>query len=243
MSLVLAHARARVVELFRYPAYSVPVLLFPVTLFMVVVAFRADDAQATRLTASFCGLAVLSVALFDFGVGIAAERVTPWERFLRILPAPPGTRFASRVLAALAFALPAAGAVAVAGALTTPADLGLARVASLALALVVGAVPLALLGIALGYWLTPKGALPTSNLLFLGMAFAGGLWAPPEQLPHVVSAVSVVLPTRQFGELLWASVELEPPGLPTVGILGAYCLAFGALAWWGYRRDEGERFT
>lgn len=243
MTLVLAHARARVLELLRYPAYSVPVLLFPVALFMVVVAFRADEDEATRLTASFCGLAVLSIALFDFGVGIASERPTPWERYLRILPMAPGTRFASRVLAALAFALPAAGAVALAGAWTTPAQLGPARVVALALALVVGAIPLVLLGITLGYWLTPKAALPVANLLFLGMAFAGGLWTPPEQLPRLVSAASVVLPTRQFAELLWASVELHAPHLATIVLLGAYSVAFGTLAWWGYRRDEGERFT
>lgn len=243
MTLVLAHARARVLELLRYPAYSVPVLLFPVALFMVVVAFRADDEEAARLTASFCGLAVLSVALFDFGVGIASERVTPWERYLRTLPAAPGTRFAARILAALAFALPAASAVAVAAALTTPSHLGPYRIACLSAALVFGAIPLALLGIALGYWLTPKGALPVANLLFLGMAFAGGLWAPPEQLPSLVSAGSVMLPTRQFGELLWASVELRAPHLATIVLLGAYSLAFGVLAWWGYRRDEGERFT
>jgi hypothetical protein len=28
-----------------------------------------------------------------------------------------------------------------------------------------------------------------------------------------------------------------------VAALAAWGLAFYALAWWGYRRDEGERFT
>ena len=39
------------------------------------------------------------------------------------------------------------------------------RLFTLAAALVLGSIPFALLGIALGYWASPRGALPVANLL------------------------------------------------------------------------------
>src|SRR5262249_38321711 len=85
MRLVFAHARAMTVELFRYPAFSVPTLGFPALFFLLFVS-SWHDRNATVLLASFAGFALLTVALFQFGVGVAAERETPWEQFLRTLP-------------------------------------------------------------------------------------------------------------------------------------------------------------
>jgi hypothetical protein len=43
--------------------------------------------------------------LFQFRVGIAAERTTAWERFLRTLPLSAGQRLEGRVLSAALFAV------------------------------------------------------------------------------------------------------------------------------------------
>ena len=85
MRLVLLHTRAATVELFRYPAFSVPTLAFPALFFLLFVAPRSD-AHPDLLLASFAGFAVLAIAFFQFGAGIAAERESAWERFVRTLP-------------------------------------------------------------------------------------------------------------------------------------------------------------
>ena len=108
--LVLVHARASTLELLRYPAFSVPTIAFPALFFLFFVAPRSD-ADPTLLLASFAGFAVLAVAFFQFGVGIAAEREAPWERFVRTLPLRARTRFAARVLSASLFGLASAALV------------------------------------------------------------------------------------------------------------------------------------
>jgi ABC-2 type transport system permease protein len=85
MKLVFVHARAMTIELVRYPAFSVPTLGFPALFFLLFVASR-HERNATLLLASFAGVALLAVSLFQFGVGVAAERETPWEQFLRNCP-------------------------------------------------------------------------------------------------------------------------------------------------------------
>ena len=86
------------------PAFSVPTLGFPALFFLLFVAPRSD-ADPNLLLASFAGFALLAVAFFQFGVGIASERESPWERFVRTLPLRPGIRFAARSLSAVLFGL------------------------------------------------------------------------------------------------------------------------------------------
>jgi len=241
MRLTFLYARAMTVELLRYPAFSVPTLAFPGLFFLLFVASR-DDVDATLLVASFAGFAFLAVAFFQFGVGIAAERETPWERFLRTLPVRTTVRFAARMLSGTVFGLASAAVVVVLGVATTDAHLRPVRWGALVLALVVGAVPFALLGIALGYWASPRGALPVANILYLVLAFAGGLWTTPANLPTSVASVSPLIPTRQFGNVLWGATEGRLWRPRDWLLLLGWSAVFAALAAWGYRRDEGRRY-
>lgn len=241
MRLVSIHTRMAILELVRYPAFSVPTLAFPALFFLLFVAPR-DDADSTLLLASFAGFAVLAIGFFQFGVGIAAERESPWERFVRTLPLRARTRFVARVIAACTFGLASAGLVAAAALATTDATLSARRWLGLACALALGAIPFALLGIALGYWASPRAALPLANVLYLVLAFAGGLWTTPEHLPASIASASSLVPTRQFGNVLWGATRGHVWRPRDWLLLLAWSATFGALAVWGYTRDEGRRY-
>jgi ABC-2 type transport system permease protein len=241
MRLVRAHTRAELLELVRYPSFSVPTLAFPALLFLFF-GVPAEGSDEEILMVSYAAFGVLGVALFQFGVGIASERVSPWQVYLRTLPVPARVRFAARLAAAAVFALASAGAVVVIALLLTSAALGAGQWLRVGLALASGTIPFGLLGLAIGYWLTPKGALPVANLLFLGLAFLGGLWTGAAALPETVDSFSPVLPTRQWGEIVWAPVlDRGWEVWPWLGLAG-YAALFGLLAAWGYRRDEGVRY-
>ncbi len=242
MRLALVHARSEVLQYARYPAYAIPTLAFP-ALMMLLLGRQFERGEPQRLLVGFAATAILTVTFFQFGVGIATSRTTSWEAYLRTLPVSPLTRLTGRVLAAVAFAAGTVAMVAIVGigihGITMP---GWRFVAS-ALALLLGGVPFALLGIAFGYWLSPRAALPVANLAFLPLAIAGAFWARLEGLPHEADVVSQLLPTRSWMEVL-DSVATGDHGLPLhhVAALVGWTALFGVLAWWGYRRDEGERF-
>ena len=111
MTLLLAHARAMTVELARHPAYVVPTLVFPAVFFLFFATSSSGNAPAVRM-ATFTGFAAIGVAFFQFGVGIAVERGSPWEAYVRTLPAGVGVRLAARILSAAVFAAAAAAVVA-----------------------------------------------------------------------------------------------------------------------------------
>jgi ABC-2 type transport system permease protein len=235
MRLLIAQLRATALELLRYPAYSIPTLIFPATLYLVVAAHaRADPAVRA---AGFAAIAVLGVAFFQFGVGIANDRTRHWERYLRTLPSSPSARIGGRVLCAVGFAAASAAAVLLAAA-GSGAPVPGPRLPALVGTLLLGAIPFALLGIALGYAVRPKAALPLANLLYLPLAYAGGLWGGPQHAPHV----PVVVPTRAWAELLWSAAGSRGWAATAAVALAGWTAVFGLAAVWWYRRDVGERF-
>jgi ABC-2 type transport system permease protein len=242
MRLVFMHARAMTLELLRYPAYVVPTLLVP-TAFFLFFATAGGRVEATARTATFAGFAVIGVAFFQFGVGIAAERVSPWEAYLRTLPVGPGVRLGARLASAALFAAAAAALLLATAVSVSSASLSASRWAALAVALAAGTVPFAFLGIAVGYWAPPKAALPIANLLYLVLSYAGGLWTRPSGLPHAVASISRFLPTRALGDaLVAAALGLRVDWSAWLSLAG-FAAAFATAAFAGYRRDEGMRFA
>ena len=241
MKLALVHARAQLLAFGRYPAFAVPTLLFP-TMFFLVFGLQNKHAAHRVIAGSFAAYAALTVVFFLFGVGIASERDEPWEAYLRTLPVTVRARLAGRVMAGLAFA---AGAVGVLLAVATAcgyARFGAVEWARLVVALLGGGIALSVLGIALGYWVPAKAALPVANVIYLLFSYAGGLWTGPHGLPRAVGAIAPFLPTRQWGEVIWPAVLGQPWHVEHwLALLGFAC-AFAVLAAWGYRRDEGRRF-
>jgi ABC-2 type transport system permease protein len=241
VTLVGVHARLLTLELARHPAYVVPTLAMP-TLFFLFFGLGGPAAAAAPRMAAFAGFAAIGVAFFQFGVGIATDRASPWELFLRALPAPDRVRLAARAASAAAFAAAAAGILVAVAAPATGVSLPAAAWAELAATLVAGSAPFALLGIAIGYWVPSRGALPAANLLYLLLSYAGGLWVAPERLPAAVRAVSPALPTRAYADALAAAVTPTGTAWRSWLALAAFTACFGALAAWGYRRDEGSRY-
>jgi ABC-2 type transport system permease protein len=241
MRLALVHARFQVVELVRFPGFSIATLGLPAFFFLLFGLPRAHVAPRAFL-ASYAGLSVLGIGFFQFGVSMAIERAAPWSVWLRTLPASTFSRIAGRVLAALVFATASATIVVVTVLATTPAWPGGVGLARLGATLLLGSIPFVAFGLAIAYFASPKSALPVANVLYILLAYLGGLWGDGSDLPSVVRAVSPYTPTHQWGDLLRDAVSGGPIGAAHWASLGGFALLFGSIAACGYRRDEAQRF-
>lgn len=238
-----AHVRVQLLELLRRPAFVIPTLAFPAmffTLFDLPYAQRYPQGAGMMLL-SYVAFAIIGVTLFQFGVGMAVDRALPWERYVRTLPTPIALRFGARIVVAALFAICAAGIVVLVATLATAARFTPQQWLVIALCALAGAIPFVLFGLAIGYWCSPKAAVPVANVFYLLLSFAGGLWLPPGMLPNFAKALSPFTPTRQFADLLWNA----PQGLslPALAALAAFAALFAAIALAGYRRDRAARFA
>jgi ABC-2 type transport system permease protein len=242
MRIALAHFMTQTLQHLRSPGYLLPTLAMPGLFYFLFEGPDTDVELVTFLMASYTMWAILGVAFFQFGSGIAEERTTPWERFLRSLPLSAGQRLAGRVLSAALFAAAAAAIVIIEAHLINPVSVAADRWLPWLGALGAGGVVVALGGIALGYWASPRAATPLATLAWLLLAYLGGLWATPTELPDWAREVSPYLPTRLWGEVTWAAVQGRTASLGDwLGLL-AYAVGFAGLALWGYRRDEGAGY-
>ena len=241
--LLFEHFRAQMLALVRTPAYSSLTVFTPSIIFIFVGLSVIDSRQtANFLLGSYSIFAALGVAFFQFGVGIANERESPWEQFAHVLPVSPVTRFVAAILAAIVFAAVAIAILIGVALFATDAGMPPSAWVRMLASIFLGAVPMAFLGIAIGYSLPPKAALPAANILHLALAFAGGLFIPPQSMPDFMDNISRVLPTRHIGELTWAAVSGDSWPVESWLWLAAYTIVFGILANLGYRRDEGIRY-
>jgi ABC-2 type transport system permease protein len=241
LRLAAAYQRAETVELLRYPGFVLPTLGFP-ALFFLLFGHGATREAATASTAGYAAFAVFGVVFFQFGVGIAQERATPWQLYLRVLPVAPWQRFAARLCSATLFGTVSAAVVIGVAFARGGVSVGATGWLRLGGTLAVGAVPFGLLGIALGYLLSPKAALPLANLVYFGLAYLGGMWTGPDGLHGLARRISPALPTRRWTDLVAGAVGAGEWQLTSLVSLAAWGVAFALVARFAYRRDEARQF-
>jgi ABC-2 type transport system permease protein len=245
MRRILLNARIQFDELVHIPAFTVPSIGLPLVTYLIfgLPNVHGQPGAANGVLVGFAAFALLGIVMFQFGVGIASDRSSAWERFVRTLPSTAGQRFGARLLVALAFGIASLVPVCICATLVTPLDFDAVTWVRVLVTLLAGSVPLGLLGIMLGYLLNERGALPVTNLIYLPLSYAGGLFsANAGDLPHALRSVSPWLPTRQWSDLL---VQYGLGGrVPTHALLAltAYGAVFAAAAVYGYRRDEQRQY-
>jgi ABC-2 type transport system permease protein len=180
--------------------------------------------------------------LFGHGLGVSEDRSRPWDPFTRTLPVGATPRFAGRLVTGLVMMFLSLIPVLLVAAFLTEATITPLQFLSAIGVMVLASLPFILMGLAIGYSLPSKAALVVVQLLFLPMAFAGGLLSGPDSAPGFIKMISPYVPTRGAVELMWASVSDFSVNWTSVISFTVWTVALGALAIRGYRRDEGIRY-
>ncbi|MYH59461.1 MAG: ABC transporter permease [Boseongicola sp. SB0675_bin_26] len=191
--------------LVRQPGFWVPTVLFPAMLYAFFGAQSAGDWAANAM-AAFAVYAVLGVGFFQFGVSVAQDRESPFAKWQQTLPGHAGNQWIARVLASLVFVTVAVALVVALAFVLGRVEVGAAALVRLAFVCLIASFTATFMGIALGSLASARAAVPLANLIFLPLAYLGGLWVPPMALPSAVNAVSQWTPTRAMGELGWAAI-------------------------------------
>lgn len=244
--LAWLHTRFQVRETVRVPIALIGNLVFPaLALLFFVVPQRAlaeDPLASLAAVAQLGTFAVMSSCLFTLGAGVAEDRQLAFDPYVRTLPAGAGPRLAGRIANAVMFCLLAQVPVILIAVFLTAASTSPARaLGGLAMVPVI-AVPFTLLGLAIGYALPAKAAIAVVQVVLFPLAFAGGLFMPPEIFPPWLDAISQGLPSRAARDLavqVTTGIEGSAWALP---VLLGWTAVFAALAVLAYRRDEGRRF-
>ena len=246
LTLSWLHLKYQFLETVRIPIAVLGNMLFPsLSMFFFVVpqtAVAGDPVFATTAVAGLSLFAVCSSSLFTYGLGVAEDRQLPFYPVLRSLPAGPGPQMVARVLNGGVFALFGLLPLIIIAWLFTEATVNPGQLFAGVGTILVVSVPFVLVGMAIGYTLSAKAALPVVQIILFPLAFAGGLFLPPQMFPGWLDAISQFTPTRAGRDLLVQATTGAEAYILAPPVLGGWTLLFAVLAVVAYRNDEGRRF-
>ena len=249
MTAVLTYTRYELLRTFRNKRFFIFSLGFPIVFYLLLAGTDRNNhnfgGDATHHTGLF-GPQYYMVGMLAFGAmaaalaggaRIAAERSIGWNRQLRLTPLTPRSYFRAKIVTGYAMVLCSMALLYAAGSfygVRLPARRWL-RMTALIL---VGLIPFAALGIALGHLLTPDSMGPALGG-GVGAVRAPGRRVGPDhrQRPvrRLLPAASVVL--AGAGRPRRARRQRRPWGLKGWLVIGAWSVACSAFAIWAYRRD------
>ena len=223
--------------------YLVIAVAMPIGLYLLFTGlFGAHGQRAQRLPQPV----ELMVAMIAYGAmwavfsatgpRIAHERAIGWTRQLRVTPLTPASALSGKLLTALAAALPAMALVAVTAVLSHDVRLSAAQWLAMLGTMWAGVLPLALLGLAIGYLAADEIAFPLTMALYFALGALGGLWIPLSTMPHAMQDLGQALPSNGVAELGWRIAGGQASVPRAVLVLAAWTLGSGLVALFAYRR-------
>src|SRR6266852_700522 len=233
----------------RLPGYVIPTILFPLMFYSLFGLSHSQAALAgttvgAYLLASYGIFGVIAISLFAFGVGVAVERGQGWMQVKRASPMPRFAYFAAKIAMSMLFSLIMLLLLFTLGIVAGHARMPLTAWVGLSGPLLLGVLPFAAMGLAVGYFAGPNSAAPVCNLIYLLMSFASGLWVPIQFLPKVVQQIAPFLPPYHLSQLALNRIRggFSTTDWVHIAALTGFTLVFLALAAIGYRRDEGKTY-
>jgi ABC-2 type transport system permease protein len=220
---------------------------FPVIFYMLFLgdhkAGTVVDGQVTwrvYLMISMCSFGALIAALNASGSRLSMERASGWARQLRVTPIPAWSYIGVKVAASMLVLLPVLALVEIVGSTFGGVQLGLGTWFELTGLLFVTALPFAILGVVVGFLVSPEAAFPVATGLMFVLGYFGGLFNPVDQMPAALRVVAQILPSYHQASLGIALVDGQ--GLRAVDwlVLAGYALGLGLVVLWRHRVEEAR---
>ena len=216
-------------------------LILPAIFFLTFSAGQQDSvaglAAAPYIMISMATYGAMN-ALFTGGGLIAAERAIGWNRQLRIAGLRGRDYVLTKALMAYVTAVPGLIAVFVLGAATKHVSLGAGTWLGAGLSILLGLLPVAALGIAIGYSAARPATLqPIFGLGSALLALLGGMFYPADLFPRAMRDAVQVLPTYWSADAGRAVLRGTWLGWHGTFVLLAWTLVLGLVAARMYRKD------
>jgi ABC-2 type transport system permease protein len=240
----LVYTRYELARAFRNRRFFFFSLGFPLVLFFIIAGPQSGDnnfAGSGIPAALFYMAGLLSFgtmsSMISTGARIAGERQAGWTRQLRVTPLSARAYFRAKVFTAYAMAALTIAALYIAGA-TLGVSLPAGQWLEMTGLILVGLLPFAALGIALGHLLTVDSIGPAIGGLTALLALVGGTWFP---VTHgFLHDVGQGLPSYWLAQAGHMGTGGAPWGLTGWLVMAGWTVVLAGLAGYAYRRDTNR---
>jgi len=232
-------------NVYRNVRFLVLTVALPLLLFLLYVnLYKGEDtgngiSVVAYLMVSMASFGCIGAAI-NTGARIAVERQTGWNRQLRLTALPARGYLVAKAVVSMLVTLPALVLVFIAGATVGDVSLSAAGWLTTGLAVWLGLIPFAVLGLVIGFAGTVDTVQPISMITYLGLSILGGLWFPVEQFPTFMQHLAKLLPSYWTAEIARAPLAHSAIPLTGVLVLAAWTIGLTVVGMVAYRRSGAK---
>jgi len=236
-----AFLRFEIARTLRNTRFLVMLIAFPVLLYLIYAKQHGTSQGLTAATLLLVSMAVWSgmgSAMFASGPQLARERQNGWMRQLRISPISTLGWFTAKLVQSVLLIVPGLAVLIVLALTYGHVHLAAGRLGTLALIIVLGAIPFCAGGLVIGLMFDSQTAQVAQMITLLVLAFLGGIFFSWNSLPHGMQMIGKLLPSYHLAQLGWNAAAGRPLGMSHVAALAAWTVGLGAITAWRWRQES-----
>jgi len=224
-------------QLLRTPESLISIIF----LAALVVLIPLQGKPALEAVGSLAGIITIAVSMVQLGGRVSIERADGWLKLLRISPLPSSLYITTKVCLAASVCLLSLLIMLILGIWKLNIDFDLGLWLQVILSIIVGAIPFATIGLALGYLISPQGFNAVAGLfLTVGVASSGSI--PSDS--SLFRDLEVLSPFYHYSQLIqWSTNSEVFDGrlwLHLLWLLWAGVVS-GLIANWAFKQDAVVR--
>lgn len=246
MTIFKNQCKAESLRMLRNPYYIFWSLLMPIVFYVIYTnVFNTGMENQNEWNAYFlmsmATFSVMGSSIMTLGIRMVQERAMGWTQYIRVTPLSGLTYYSAKMIGQSLVHFFSIIAIFTAGFFINGVTLSMAEWAFSAGWILLASLPFLALGTLVGLMNKVETASGVSNLIYLGLAIAGGMWMPMEFLPDVVQTFGVWLPSYNFGNGAWQIIQGNTPEGRNLLILAAYLVLFMVLSIYIRNRQEAVK--
>ena len=232
-----SYLRLEVLRALRDPKYIILAVLSPIGFYLLFATLFGGQSTGVggmsvqaALMVSMSVYGAMWAVMSATGPRVAQDRTVGWARQVRLLPIRTSETLVARLIAAVLLAGPAIALVMLTAVVAKGVTLDDAwRWLALLALLWLSSIPVALLGIAIGYGIGPEIAFGVLYAIYLAISALGVLWMPLSIMPSGMQTIGKLLPSYRAASLGWRLISGQPFDFTDVLILAAWAVILSLI--------------
>lgn len=243
MKMFSRQCQAELIRMFRNRYYIIWSLLMPIIFYYIFTkVVRTPDVDADLWKAhylmSMTTFSVMGSSIMTLGIKMVQERSEGWTLYLKITPLPTSVYFAAKIAAQTVIHLFSIFVIFLAGYIINGVSLSPLQWLLCVLWILFGSLPFLAIGTLVGSMKKVETAAGISNLVYMALAVAGGMWMPVEVFPKFMQTISDWLPSNSFAGGAWEIIRGNSPSVQGILLIIGYLFLFMVLSIYIRRRQN-----
>ncbi|WP_442596495.1 ABC transporter permease [Neobacillus sp. D3-1R] len=187
---------------------------------------------------SMTTFSVMGSSIMTLGIRKVQESSQGWSKFMRITPLSDTVYFVAQMVGQSLVHVLSIIVIFSAGAIINDVSLTPVQWMESGLWILLGSIPFLALGTVIGTMRKVETASGVSNLIYMMLAIAGGMWMPLEVMPIFMQNVGKWLPSFNYGNGAWQIISGGAPDWKNFLILFFFFIVFMLLSKYIRRKQE-----